>query len=61
MTPQPDPADGHTHANTNANEEEKLETTNLFSHPYEPETPASRDDSNEPTEMPAFSDRSRKD
>jgi hypothetical protein len=37
-----------------------MESSDLFSHPYEPEAVAKREANTEPTEMPAFSDRPEK-
>jgi hypothetical protein len=36
-----------------------MESSDLFSHPYEPEAVADRERSTEPVEAPAFSDRPR--
>ena len=38
-----------------------MESSDLFSHPYEPEVIAKREANTEPTEMPTFSDRPQKD
>ena len=38
-----------------------MESSDLFSHPYEPEVVAKRETNTEPTEMPTFSDQPKKD
>jgi len=38
-----------------------MESSDLFSHPYEPEVVEKRESSKEPTEMPTFSDQPKKD
>jgi len=38
-----------------------MNSSDLFSHPYEPEIVPNRDDSAEPVQLPAFSDRPQKD
>ncbi len=37
-----------------------MESSDLFSHPYEPEIVEKRESSKEPTENPTFSDRPQK-
>ena len=38
-----------------------MESSDLFSHPYEPQVVSKREGSAEPTELPAFSDRPQPD
>jgi len=38
-----------------------MESSDLFSHPYEPEAVPNREAFNEPVQAPVFSDRPRKD
>lgn len=38
-----------------------MESSDLFSHPYEPEAVTKRENNTEPTENPTFSDRPQKD
>jgi hypothetical protein len=38
-----------------------MDSSNLFSHPYEPHVSEKREASTEPTENPTFSDREHKD
>jgi hypothetical protein len=38
-----------------------MNSSDLFSHPYEPEAVANRDSASEPVQLPAFSDRPQND